>query len=422
MDTSLGRLAMKPRFHYGLVVLALVVMAVFSSLGLGRFGYSMILPAMQNGLGITTTQTGVLQSWNLIGYMVTVVGAGALASRYGPRIVISIALFVVAAAMICTGAFPSFQAACLGRFFTGVGGAGANVPAMGLLSAWFGAKRRGLASGIGVAGSSVGLIVTGPLVPIILGQYGTHGWRVSWGVFGGMALIVCILCVLLLRNRPEEVGLTRIGDHEEDNERRRRTRNGSSIQWGRVYKSRYLWQLAGVYFAFGFSYIIFSTFFVTYLVRELEMSASRAGALWLQVGLISTISGLVWGTISDRWGRRLALASIFTVQGFSFLLAGFGSGSLAAYLSAGLFALTAWSIPAVMVALCGDAFGGRLAPAALGLITIVFGIGQAIGPYIAGRLADATHSFSTPFALAGFVALIMGVGGTLCLPRVESAV
>jgi hypothetical protein len=55
------------RLHYGLVVLALIVLAVFGSLGLARFGYTSILPAMQNGLKLTNTQAGELQSWNLLG-------------------------------------------------------------------------------------------------------------------------------------------------------------------------------------------------------------------------------------------------------------------------------------------------------------------------------------------------------------------
>src|SRR5512136_2352962 len=192
--------------HYGIVVLGLVVLVVFSALGLARFGYTSILPAMQEALQLSNTQMGVLQSWNLVGYLLTVVFAGVLAARYGPRVVISISLLIVALAMIATGLFPVFDAARLGRFFGGVGGAGANVPAMALVSAWFGAKRRGIAAGIAAAGSSVGLMVTGPLIPAILNQYGAEGWRVSWYVLGGLALVAFALCALFLRNRPDEIG------------------------------------------------------------------------------------------------------------------------------------------------------------------------------------------------------------------------
>ncbi len=409
-----------PRIHYGLVVLTMIVLAVFGGLGLARFGYTSILPAMQDSLKLTNTQTGELQSWNLIGYLFTAVIAGILAARYGPRVVISISLLIVALAMIATGLFPVFDAARLGRFFGGVGGAGANVPAMALVSAWFGAKRRGIAAGIAVAGSSVGLMVTGPLIPVILNQYGADGWRVSWYVLGALALVVFVLCVLFLRNRPDEMGLTPVGDSAAESSQRSAEKKASSLDWGLVYKSGTLWHLAAIYLAFGFSYIIYSTFFVRYLVKEGGFSAGDAGTLWLQVGVVTTISGFIWGSVSDRWGRRAALLGVFALQGLSFLVFGLSRDLPAVYLSSALFAVTAWSIPALMAALSGDLFGARLAPAALGLLTIVFGIGQAIGPYLAGAIADATQSFALAFVIAGIVALVLGGGGSLMLRTSKS--
>ncbi len=404
----------KPRVHYGVVVLALCVLAVFGSLGLGRFGYSAILPAMQDALKLTNTQTGELQSWNLVGYLLTVVFAGVLAARYGARVMIALFLFIGALAILATGFFPFFDAARVARFFTGVGNAGANVPAMALVSSWFGPNRRGLAAGIAASGSSIGLILTGPLVPAIVTQFGAEGWRVSWYVLGVFAFLAALLCGLFLRSRPADMGLAPLGgDASAPKEAR-----ASSLDWGLVYKSRLLWQLAAIYCAFGFSYIIYSTFFVRYLSREAGFSASGAGGLWFQVGVVSTISSLIWGGISDRWGRRVALVSVFAAQGVSFLVFGLSRDLIAIYFSAALFALTAWSIPALMAALAGDVFGARLAPAALGLMTIVFGTGQAIGPYLAGAIADATQSFSLAFIIAGSVALILGVGGSLLVrPR-----
>lgn len=432
-----------PRLHYGIVVLVLIVLAVYGSLGMGRFGYTSILPAMQEGLKLTNTQAGELQSWNMVGYLLTVVIVGILAARYGPRIVISISLLLVGLAIVATGLFPSFDAARVGRFFTGVGSAGANVPAMGLVSAWFGAKRRGLAAGVAVAGSSIGLMVTGPLIPAILAQYGAEGWRVSWYVLGTMSLAVFLLCLVLLRNRPDEMGLKPVGESaaesaKRDAEKRAhdassrgtlgsdskrispRDAASSSLDWGLVYKSRLLWQLAAIYFAFGFSYIIYSTFFVRYLVKEGGFTAGDAGALWSQIGIVSIISGFIWGSVSDRWGRRVGLLCVFALQGVSFLAFGLSRDLVAVYFSSALFALTAWSIPALMAALSGDLFGARLAPAALGLLTIVFGTGQAIGPYCAGAIADATQSFALAFVIAGLLALILGAGGSLVLRTSKS--
>jgi MFS family permease len=430
--------AARRRIHYGIFILGLVVLVVFSALGLARFGYTSILPAMQESLHLSNTQTGLLQSWNLIGYVVTVAFAGVLASRFGPRIVISIALLVVAAGMSLTGLVPTFGAACAGRFLAGVGGAGGNVPAMALLSSWFGTRRRGLAAGVGVGGSSVALIVTGPMIPAILQRNGPDGWRLSWYVLAGLTLAVFVAAALFLRNRPAEKGLRSIGEAGAEHgvpvqgqegiqgtEEAVPSRSGqgaegtvasnASLDWGSVYRSRLLWKLAGIYFGFGFSYIIYATFFVRYLTGEAGFSRAGAGALWMQVGMVSIVSGFLWGSVSDRWGRRAALLWVFGLQGSAFMLFGCSQERWGVYLSATLFALTAWSVPALMAALCGDLFGARLAPAALGLITMVFGLGQALGPYLAGVIADATRSFAPAFLAAGGAAWLMGVGGSFAL-------
>lgn len=399
----------KPGLHYGYVVLSLIVLAVFSSLGLARFGYTSILPAMQDGLQLNNAQTGELQSWNLLGYLLTVVFAGLLATRFGPRAVISVSLLVTCLALALTGLVPSFRGACLGRFLAGVGGAGGNLPAMALVSAWFAPSRRGLASGTGVAGSSVGLMVTGPLVPWILSRTGPEGWRVCWYVLAAIAFGAFVFCALFLRNRPEAMGLAPLGDGEAGRAQ------AAPQAWSQLYRSRVLWHLAGVYFAFGFSYIIYSTFFVRYLVKEAGMEKGDAGWLWLAVGMVSVVSGFIWGSLSDRFGRRAALVGVFLVQSASFLAFGLSQALPVVYLSAALFAVTAWSIPALMAALSGDMFGARLAPAALGLMTIVFGIGQALGPYLAGRIADASGSFAPAFIVGGLVAGVLGAGGSLLL-------
>jgi MFS family permease len=401
------------RLHYGIIVLGLIVLSVFSALGLARFGYTSILPAMQEGLQLSNTQTGQLQTLNLLGYLLAVVPAGLCAARFGPRIVIAVSLCVVSLSMIVTGLVPAFGTACLGRFLAGVGGAGGNIPAMGLVSAWFGARRRGLASGIGVTGSSLALIVTGPLVPAIISAGGADGWRISWYALGALGLVVCGLCAIFLRNRPEELSLAPLGESAGEQARRSVQAASETLNWGSVYRSGLLWQLALIYFAFGFSYIIYATFFIGHLVRDGAFTPAGAGMLWMQVGFVSLPSGFIWGSISDRFGRKIALICVFTLQALAFSLFGISHAPTAIYISALLFALTAWSIPALMAALAGDTFGARLAPAALGLMTIIFGVGQALGPWCAGALADATNSYSIAFVIAGAVALTVGAGGAL---------
>jgi hypothetical protein len=85
-------------------------------------------------------------------------------------------------------------------------------------------------------------------------------------------------------------------------------------------------------------------------------------------------------------------------------------------ISAVLYGVSAWSIPAIMSAACGDVLGPRLAPAAFGFTTIFLGLGQVIGPSVAGALADATGSFSAALLVAGGVALLGAAGSSRLRP------
>jgi MFS family permease len=69
-----------------------------------------------------------------------------------------------------------------------------------------------------------------------------------------------------------------------------------------------------------------------------------------------------------------------------------------------------------MAAACGDVLGPRMAPAAFGFITLFFGVGQAIGPSVAGAMADASGSFVSPLLLASGVALVGALGAATLRP------
>ena len=156
------------RLHYAWVVLGTGVFAVFGALGLGRFAYSALLPSMQVGLGLGNARAGNLATVGLIGYLTLAVIGGYLASWLGPRVVIACALVVAGAGMLLTSAAHGFAVAAVGAFLTGMGSGAGNVATMGLMSAWFGSRFRGLAAGVAVSGISLALIVVGPVVPRIL--------------------------------------------------------------------------------------------------------------------------------------------------------------------------------------------------------------------------------------------------------------
>jgi MFS family permease len=391
---------------YRWVVLAAGTAAVFGALGLARFGYSAVLPAMQRGLSMSNTQTGMLATANLAGYLVLSVVGGALASHFGARIVVCIGLLTAGAGMVLTGFSDTYAAALLWRTVTGLGSGAANIGAMGMWATWFEQKGRGAAAGIAVTGSSLGLMFTGPMVPYIIGTSENSGWRACWWLFGAIAVALAAACYLLIRNRPANVSAP-VTAH-------------SGSMWIDVYRSWPVWHLGLVYVAFGFSYIIYMTFFVKYLAAEHHFSREAAGSLFMLMGVFSLACGIVWGGLSDRIGRKRTLVVIYLIQSTAFALFAAGRGTAEFAASAMLFGITAWSIPAIMAATCGDILGPRLASAALGFVTLFFGIGQAVAPSVAGALADSTGSFSPAFLLAAGVACAGAIAALMLRPAVSN--
>ncbi len=393
--------------HYGWIVIFMGLLTTVAAHGFGRMAYTILLPAMKDGLNFDYTQLGLLGTGNFIGYLSMAIIGGFLAAKYGTRAVITFALILMGVTMILTGLARSFGFAFVMRLLTGLGNGAAFVPAMALGSIWFSAKNRGFATGIVSGGIGLGTFLSGIIVPSILTSYGAEGWRYSWYILGSVVLIAAGIVFIFLRNQPRDKELLPVGqEKKEDIKIASQGKNVSSFDWKKVYSTKAVWYLGIVYFFYGLSYIIYVVFFAAYLVKEMGYTTAWAGGLWAAVGGLSIFCGVIWGGISDRIGRSKGLTLAYLVLGVSYVVYALFKTEAGFYLSAVLFGLTAWGIPTIMAAAVGDLVGPRLAPAGLGFVTFFFGIGQSTGPVLGGYLADVSHSFSLPFLIAGVISFI----------------
>jgi predicted MFS family arabinose efflux permease len=176
-----------------------------------------------------------------------------------------------------------------------------------------------------------------------------------------------------------------------------------------VVRSRYAWHLGAVYMMFGFAYMVYFTFFQKRLTSDLGLTSASAGNLFLLVGITTLVCGVLWGGISDRIGRGRAIAFMCFIQAVAAVLFAWWPDTPGLVISAVIFGLSSLGVPGIVGAGCGDQFGPVLASASLGFVTIFFGVGQVVGPYLAGAMEDAFGSLSYSYLLAAGVFFIGAV-------------
>lgn len=386
-------------FYYGWVIVAAGSLSVFACLGFGRFALGMLLPAMAATLKLSYAQMGFVSTGNFIGYLIAVFLSGAIVARIGQRYFIFLSLLVVGLTMALLSKSAAFAQLLALYVLTGMGSGGAFVSTMSLASAWFGRKNRGKAAGYMAVGSGAAIIFTGFFIPFVNRASGAEGWRISWLALGAFVALIALLCLIFLRNKPADLGFAFPGDQTHA-----AAAHAAAHRKFDIYRSRAIYHLGAIYFLFGYTYVIYATFIVTTLVKERGMSESLAGNFWSVVGFLSLFSGPVFGSISDKLGRKAGMVIVFSFQLLAYLLVASGLPGIFLYLSIFCYGLVAWSIPAIMAAAVGDYAGPENAAKALGFITLIFGMGQISGPAIAGILAQHSGSFSSSFYMAAALA------------------
>lgn len=394
-------------FHYAWIIAFAGMLALFSCLGLARFSFGMLLPSMSESLQLSYRESGYLGSGYLVGYLIMVGLVPRVNSSLGSRLTMTSGLLLVAVSMIGVGFAQHFIVVLLLYLLTGIGSGMTNIPAVTLVSHWFAPGLRGRAAGLVTSGSSLGIVLSGFLIPALNEQTAPDAWRYGWIVLGVISFVVAILVWLLIRNHPEELNLSVAGEQP------RTTEIETAAQATAVpgaSSGRLLVHFGVLYLIFGATYMIYATFIVTTLVDERGFSESSAGVFWAWVGFLSFFSGLLFGYLSDKTSRKFGIMCALALQTLAYYLVSLNSGILSLYTSMILFGLSVWAIPTIMAASMGDYFGVNKAAWALSVITFFFALGQVLGPASAGILADTYGGFAGAYWVS---ALLTGLGVTI---------
>jgi predicted MFS family arabinose efflux permease len=352
------------------------LLAMAAALGIGRFVYTPILPAMLDALGWRTADAGLVASANFLGYLAGAVIAGWPAFAADARRWLCIALAVSAATTLGMGLPPNIYAIVALRFAGGVASAFVIVCASTVvLDRLAAAGRAGLAS-IHFAGVGAGIFVSAAVVAASIAN--GLGWQSLWVASGALAALAALAAALLLQPA------SRIASH----------RPSVVNEAAKPVPVR----MIAAYGLFGFGYIITATFLVT-IVRQSPAIAPLEPWIWMLFGIAAIPSVPLWQWLGHRIGltRAFAVACVIEAAGVAASVDWMTAPGVcaAAILLGGTFmGLTALGL------MSGRALAGGQPQRVISLMTVSFSTGQMAGPSVAGFLAGHTGSLQIASILA----------------------
>ena len=358
-------------------------------LGIGRFAYSLVLPDMRDSLHWSYSAAGFMNTVNAAGYLVGAVAAAGLGRRYGLFAVLQLGTAGCVVSLLLCGMTSDFTLLSIARLVAGFGAAVAFVTG-GALAATIGLAHPQRASyllSLFYAGPGMGILLSGLIAPFVLQGLGAGSWWVVWLVLG----LVSVGIGLPLLRRPSDVA------------------GGASTATVARVALRPMWIYLVAYFMFGAGYIAYMTFMIAY-VRDGGGSAAAQSAFWCLVGLSSFASPWLWRGVLARGQNGRAMALILGTNALGAAMPLLGHSPVILGASAAVFGVSFFAVVAATTAFVRSNYPKEAWPTAIAVMTIVFGIGQTLGPIAVGAITDATGSLTSALVVS---AATLAVGAVL---------
>jgi MFS family permease len=392
------------RVFYGWWITISFAVMVFISAGV-RHAVGPFLKPMVADLGVDRATFSLVIALGLFLYGAFMPWVGGLADRLGPRFVTSAGTVLLAFSLALVGFCQNlWQLALVYGVLASLGLAATGpVVANAVVSRWF-SRRRGTAVSLLGSASMTGMSL---LVPLLAWLIATLGWRHTYVVIGGAVLLLMLpLCLFVVRDTPESMGLGPDGDALPAGTTvvaPARTPARAAV------RTVAFWQLAGAFFTCGFSMSLMSSHGVPMLT---DHGYTPIFASWIigVLGASSIVFTLGLGALADRYGARPVLGTIYAgraaVFACLFLIRDTPFAILAVAAVGGITIAGSMSMTSMLVA---GIYGRYSVGSILGVIFLVHQTGAALGSSLAGALFESTGGYGAMYALACAFLLIAGV-------------
>ena len=359
---------------------------------------------IQRDLHFSNTVYGTGAGIYFLGSALFDLPSNLILTRVGPRVWmarIMISWGVISTCMMFMRSAESFYVL---RFLLGVSEAGFFPGMIIYLTYWFPTHERGRAVARFMTATSLAGVVGGPLSSAVLkmdGWHGLAGWQWLFLTEGIPTILLGISVLFLLKDHPGKAGWMKpeervwlAAELKRDNERYGAATHHRLMD---AFKLPALWVLAGAYFVSQVGVYIVNLWMPLILdsfsrrVADASLMARYSTIPYLAAAAMTVAVG--WS--SDRQNeRRWHIAGCLTLSAVGFAWAATAHGMAVALCALTLAAVGLWSMMGPFWTLTTSMMSGTAAAGAVAILQVIGGVGGFTGPYMTGRLRDATHSFA----------------------------
>ncbi len=389
----------EPGFFYGYIV---VVAAFFIQvLAYGTFNaFGIFLKPVLTEFGWTRAMTAGAFSLSWIMHGLLAIVMGRLTDRFGPRLVITLCGFFLGIGYLLISQISAiWQLYLFYGVIIGTGMSGTFVPLTSTVARWF-VARRGLMTGIVLAGTGSGILIAPPVASWLIS---TYDWRTSYIILGSIVFVVVILSAQFLRRDPTQVGQKPYGENEGEEPRLKLEAKAFPLQ--EAVHTKQFWLVCAMFFCLGFSIFAVMVHIAPH-ATDLGISAPNAANILATVGGLSIAGRVLLGSAADRMGNRQVFIIGFILMSAALFWLVPATEAWMLYLFAAVFGFAFGGCTASESPLVAGLFGLSSHGLIFGALGIGFTLGAAAGPFVAGYIFDATSSYQVAFLVSAAIGVV----------------
>ena len=401
------------RLHPAWRIAAITFVVLMVAAGV-RSAPSVLIVPFEHEFGWSRATTGFAIGLNILLYGLVGPFAAAILERFGIRRTVAVALLILASGVALTPFMTqSWQLVAL---WGGVVGSASGVTALVLAATvanrWF-VQRRGLVMGVLTASTATGQLVFLPLFATLVQQV---GWRAVSIVLAGIALALVVPVLMLMRDRPSDLGIPPYGGTAVIPRAPIQNPVGRALGALRTgLGQRDFWLLSGTFFVCGTSTNgLIGTHLISACIDSGWVPEVMAAGLLCAMGVFDLVGTTLSGWLSDRCDNRQLLAWYYGLRGLSLLFLPFAlAGDVIGVSGLAIFAVfygLDWiaTVPPT-VRLAARSFGEENAAVVFAWIACAHQMGASAAAYGGGLIRVSAGSYGPAFLGAGALCLVASI-------------